>query len=150
MPQLAHHNPEINWKTEKIKMTRCLKECGRQQRLKQGKSGQQKQKKKEKKEEKEEEKKKEKKKKKRNKIIDIKKVAKEQEIWDKKEKATRLEEKAKKLVLKQFHRQIKILGKKTSERMPTKKMWDYMIYLKEIFVPRKEKVYLCLEKKERK
>ena len=82
--------------------------------------------------------------------MNIKKVAKEQEIWNKKEGATRSEKEVKKLVSEQFHRWIKILEKKTSERMPTKKMWDYMIYLKEIFVPRKEKVYLCLEKKERK
>ena len=27
---LACYNPEINWKTEKIKMTRCPEECGRQ------------------------------------------------------------------------------------------------------------------------
>jgi len=30
MPWLAYHNPEINWKTEKVKMTRCPKECGKQ------------------------------------------------------------------------------------------------------------------------
>ena len=29
---LAHHNPEIDWKTGEIKMTRCLEECGRQWR----------------------------------------------------------------------------------------------------------------------
>jgi len=26
MPWLAHHNPEINWKTEEVKMTRCPEE----------------------------------------------------------------------------------------------------------------------------
>jgi len=36
---LACHNPEIDWKTEKVKMTRCLEECGKQWRLKQGKAG---------------------------------------------------------------------------------------------------------------
>jgi len=34
-----------------------------------------------------------------------------------------------------------VFGKKQSERMPTKKMWDYTIDVKEGFVPRKEKVY---------
>ena len=30
MPWLACHNPEIDWGTEEIKMTRCLDECGKQ------------------------------------------------------------------------------------------------------------------------
>ena len=30
MPWLAHHNPEIDWRTEEVKMTRCLEECGKQ------------------------------------------------------------------------------------------------------------------------
>ena len=34
MPWLAHHNPEIDWKTEEVKMTRCSEECGKQWRLK--------------------------------------------------------------------------------------------------------------------
>ena len=41
---LAHHNSEIDWKTEKVKMIRCPKECGKQQRSKQGKPEWQKQK----------------------------------------------------------------------------------------------------------
>ena len=49
---LVHHNPEIDWRTGEVKITRCPKECGKQQRSKQGKSGQQKQKEKEKREEK--------------------------------------------------------------------------------------------------
>jgi len=32
------HNPEIDWKTEEIKMTRCPEECGKQWRLTQRKS----------------------------------------------------------------------------------------------------------------
>ena len=27
MPWLVHHNLEIDWRTEEVKMTRCLKEC---------------------------------------------------------------------------------------------------------------------------
>jgi len=27
---LAHYNPEIDWRTGKVKITRCLKECGKQ------------------------------------------------------------------------------------------------------------------------
>ena len=39
MPWLACHNPEIDWKTGEVKMTRCLEECGKQWRLVQEKSG---------------------------------------------------------------------------------------------------------------
>jgi len=48
---------------------------------------------------------------------------------------------AKKLVPEKFHRWIKVFGKKQSERMPTRKLWDYAIDVKEGFMPRKEKVY---------
>ena len=30
MPWLACHNPEINWRTREVKMTRCPEECGKQ------------------------------------------------------------------------------------------------------------------------
>ena len=52
MLQLACHNPEINWKNKKMKMTRCSNECGKQQKTKQTKLGWQKQKEKEQKKEK--------------------------------------------------------------------------------------------------
>jgi len=51
MPWLAHYNPEIDWRTEEVKMTRCPEECGKQWRLVQGKSGWEKQKEEEAKEE---------------------------------------------------------------------------------------------------
>ena len=44
MPWLAHHNSEIDWKTRKVKIIRCLEECGKQWRPVQGKSGWEKQK----------------------------------------------------------------------------------------------------------
>jgi len=34
MPWLAVHNLEINWKTEEVKMTRCLPLCGRRSQKK--------------------------------------------------------------------------------------------------------------------
>ena len=40
----------------------------------------------------------------------------------------------KKLVLEKFHRLIKVFGKKQSERMPTRKVWDHAIDLKEGFI----------------
>jgi len=39
MPWLALHNPEIDWRTGEVKMTRCPEECGKQWRPVQGKSG---------------------------------------------------------------------------------------------------------------
>ena len=44
MPWLAYHNPEINWRTEEVKMTRCPEECEKQWRPVQGKLGWEKQK----------------------------------------------------------------------------------------------------------
>jgi len=35
MPWLAAHNPEINWETEEMKMSRCLPWCGKQMTIKQ-------------------------------------------------------------------------------------------------------------------
>ena len=32
MPWLARHNPEINWKTGEVQMTRCLDKCGKKWR----------------------------------------------------------------------------------------------------------------------
>ena len=51
MPSLACHNPEIDWKTGEVKMTRCLEECEKQWRPVQKKSGWEKQKEEEEKEE---------------------------------------------------------------------------------------------------
>ena len=64
MPWLARHNPEIDWKTGEVKMTRCPEECGKQWRPVQGKSGWEKQKEEEAREEKEERREKKEKKKK--------------------------------------------------------------------------------------
>jgi len=81
MPWLARHNPEIDWRTGEVKMTRCPEECGKQWRPVQGKSGWEKQKEEEAKEEaekKREEKEKERKKKqKKGKMVEVKKVAEE-------------------------------------------------------------------------
>jgi len=128
-----------------MKMTRCPEECDKQLRPVQGKLGWEKQKEEEAKEEAEQKwEKKEKRKQKKEKMVEIKKVAEEWEIWDEKEEAARSEAKAKKMVPKKFYRWIKVFGKKQSERMPTRKQWDYAIEIKEGFIPKKEKVYLLL------
>ena len=150
MPWLAHYNSEIDWITGEVKMMRYLEECEKQWRPKQGKSEQQKQKEEEKKEkaekkqEEKEEKKKEKKKPKKEKKMKMQKIAEEQEIWDEEEKAAKSEAEAKKLVPEKFHKWIYVFGKKASERMLTRKLWDHAIDIKEGFVPRKRKIYPLL------
>ena len=81
MSWLACHNPEIDWRTGKVKMTRCSEECGKQWRPVQGKSGWEKQEEEEAREEKEKKKEKrekeKKKKQKKGKTIEVRKVAEE-------------------------------------------------------------------------
>jgi len=74
-------------------------------------------------------------------MVEIRKVAEEWEIWDEEEEAAKSEEEAKKLVPENFHRWIKVFGKKQSERMPTRKLWNHVIDVKEGFMLRKGKVY---------
>ena len=104
---LACHNPEIDWRTGEVKIMRCLKEYGKQWRPVQGKSGWEKQKEEEAKEEakkrRKEREKKKKKKQKKGKMIEVRKVAEEWEIWDEEEEAAKSEAEAKKLVPEKFH-----------------------------------------------
>ena len=76
--------------------------------------------------------------------MEVKRVAEEWKIWDKEEEVAKSEAEAKKLVPEQFYRWIKIFGKKQLERMPTQKIWDHAIDIKEGFVPRKGKMYPLL------
>jgi len=114
MSWLERHNPEIDWKTGEVKMTRCPEEYGKQWRPVQGKSGWEKQKEEEVKEEaeKRKEEKEKKKKQKRGGTAEVRKVAEEWEIWDEEEEVAKSEEEAKKLVPESFHRWIKVFGKK--------------------------------------
>ena len=73
--------------------------------------------------------------------MEVRKVAEEWEIWDEEEEVAKSEAEAKKLVPEKFHKWIKVFGKKQLERMPTRKLWDYTIEVKEGFMPRKGKVY---------
>jgi len=127
MPWLAAHNPEINWETGEVKMTRCPPLCGRKSQKKEK----------------------------------IKRIATEEEekivCWaiDNKEDWGREEEieedhrKIKEMVPKKFLKWRKVFEKVESERMPTKKVWDHAIDLKEMFKPRKGRIY-PLSKRERK
>jgi len=106
MPWLAWHNSEIDWRTEEVKMTRCLEECGKQWRPVQEKLEWEKQKEEETKEkaEKRREEKEKKKKPKKEKTIEVKKVAEEWEIWEEEKEVAKSEAEVKKLVLEQFHK----------------------------------------------
>ena len=75
-------------------------------------------------------------------MIEVKKVVEKWEIQDDDDEAVRLEKEVKKLVLKKFHRWIKVFDKKQSERIPTRKVQSHTIDLKKGFMPRKRKVYL--------
>ena len=67
--------------------------------------------------------------------VEVRKVIEEWEIWDEEEEAAKSEAETKKLVPEEFHRWIKVFGKKQLERMPTRKIWDHMIDVKEEFIP---------------
>ena len=91
--------------------------------------------------EKKKEEKEKKKKQKKEKKVEVRKVVEEWEIWDEEEEAAKSEGEAKKLVPEKFHEWIKVFGKKQSERMPMRKLWNHVIDVKEGFMPRKGKVY---------
>ena len=46
------------------------------------------------------------------------------------------------MVLRWFHKYLKVFEKKKSERVPTRKTWDHIIDLRKSFVLKKEKIYL--------
>jgi len=54
------------------------------------------------------------------------------------------------LVPQKFHKWFHVFGKKTSERILTKKLWDYAMEVKEGFVLRNGKVYLLSREKREK
>jgi len=117
MPWLSAHNPEINWETREIKMMRCPPLCSRVKI-------------------------KEKDKKKREKRVVtleeekiVKWVIDEKENWGKEEEIEKDHRKIEKTIPRKFLKWRKVFGKVESERMPTRKVWDYAIDFKETFKP---------------
>jgi len=110
------HNPEINWETGEVRMTRCLPLCGQTP---------------------------EKKVIKRKQVMekDKKDLRWTMEEREKREEIEEDHRKVEELVPRCFHKWKKVFGKVKSKRMPTKKPWDYAIDLKEDFVPRKGQIY---------
>ena len=113
-----------------MKMTRCLEKYEKQQRPKQKKPEQQKQKKR---------------RNKKKRTMEVKRMVEKWEIWDEEEVAAKCKEKAKKLVSQRFYKQIYVFGKKSSEKILTKKVCNHAIEMKNGFVSRKEKVHLLSE-----
>ena len=54
--------------------------------------------------------------------MEVKKLAEEQEIWNKEKEAVKSEKEAKKIVPEHFYKWIHIFGKKSSEKIPTGKI----------------------------
>jgi len=68
--------------------------------------------------------------------------------WGKEEEMEEDYRKIEEMVPKKFLKWKKVFGKVESERMPTRKIWDHVIDLKETFKPRKGRIY-PLSKNER-
>ena len=67
-------------------------------------------------------------------------IAKKEKKLDEDEDLTELRA-IEKMVPRQFHKYIKVFEKKELERMPTRKVWDHTIDLREGFVLKKGKIY---------
>jgi len=110
---LQAHNPEINWKTGEVKMMRCPPLCGRRPR--------------------------EVKRVKRVATLEEEKIVRwaidDKEDWGREEEIEKDHRKIEELVPRKFLKRRKMFGKVESERMPTRKVWDHAIDLKETFKP---------------
>ena len=131
IPWLQAHNPEINWKTEEVKMMRCLPLCRRNTKLKE---------------------KKETRKGKRVATLEEEKIVKgtvdNKENWGREKEVEADHRKIEEIVPQKFLKWKKVFGKVELERIPTRKVWDYAIDLKKTFKLQKEKIY-PLSKNER-
>jgi len=130
MPWLRHHNPEINWRTGEVKMTRCWDECGKKWKTgRQMKPGWQKQEEREEKE------------RRRPMIEEEKMIARIVEERENEQEDLIELRATEEMVPRRFHKYLKVFEKKDSERMLTRKTWDHAIDLREGFIPKKRKIY---------
>ena len=110
------HNPEINWETRKVKMMRCPPLYGRNTKLKEEKRA---------------------KKEKRVAILEEENIVRyevdDKEDWGRKETVEANHRKIEEMVPQKFLKWKKVFGKVKLERMPTRKVWDHTIDLKEMF-----------------
>ena len=124
------HNPEINWEMEEVKITRCLLLCERNTKLEEEKRI---------------------KKGKRVATLEEEKIMRwavdNKEDWEKKEEVAVDHRKIEEIVLQKFLKWKKMFGKVELKRMLTRKVWDHTIDLKEIFKPKKGRIYLLFKNK---
>jgi len=132
MPWLGCYNPEIDWKTGEVKMTKCPDECGKKWKIeRQTKPGWKKQEERE-----------EKKERRRPTIEEEKTIARIVEEKEEEEEDLIELRVTEEMVPQRFHKYLKMFEKKDSERMLMRKAWDHAIDLREGFVPKKGKIYL--------
>jgi len=124
MPWLQAHNLEINWEIGEVKITRCSPLCGRNTKLEKGQ---------------------EVKKGKRVVTLEEEKMVRwameDKENWGRDEEVEADHKKIEEMVPKRFLKWRKVFGKMESEGMPTRKIWDHAIDLKETFKPQKGRIY---------
>ena len=107
---LRHHNPEIDWKTGEVKMTRCPDECGKKWKTgRQTKPGWKKQEEREEKE------------RRKPTIEEEKMIARIVEEKENEEEDLIELRATEKMVPRRFHKYLKVFEKKDSERMPMRK-----------------------------
>jgi len=122
IPWLIAHNPEIDWKKDEVKLTRCPPWCGKSNEEK-GKVEHGK----------------------RTRGAEEKKAISwavdEKEDWGREEEMEIDHRKIETMVPKWFHQWLRVFGKVESERMPVRKVWDHAVDLREKFKASKAKVY---------
>jgi len=110
MPWLAAHNPEINWETGEVKMTRCPPLCGRVKIKEKKKEGR------------------------RVVTLEEEKIIRwainDKEDWGREKEIEEDHRKIEEMVPKRFLKWRRVFGKVESERMPMRKIWDHVIDLK--------------------
>jgi len=71
----------------------------------------------------------------------------DKENWRRDEKIEENHKKIEEIVPKKFLKWRKVFGKVELERMPTRKIWDHAINLKEMFKPQKGRIYPLFKNK---
>ena len=71
----------------------------------------------------------------------------DKENWRRDEKIEENHKKIEEIVPKKFLKWRKVFGKVELERIPTRKIWDHAINLKEMFKPQKGRIYPLFKNK---
>jgi len=121
---LQAHNPEINWEAGEVKITRYPPLCERNTKLEKGQEA-----------------------KKGKRVVTLEEekivrwVMEDKEDWGRDENVEEDYKKIEEMVPKRFLKWRKVFGKVELERIPTRKIWDHAIDLKETFKLQKGRIY---------